>query len=334
MRFLKNLRGSIQESNLIKGIVIKKEKAHPNMPDKLKNLRIAINSQRPGINRLEIKMKGEGPNQIKLNVKSPEQLRKYREAENKIRTDSLDKLIELKANVLLCEQPIDGTLKDKLLSQGIFALEKVDKKDTEAVARATGAKIVGKLEELTKEDLGSAEELYTGRIELEKMVTIQGCKGATFMLRGSTPQAIDELETAIRNSMTVLKIMSEDNRVLPGSGAVEAHIAQELKSYAKKFPSREQVAIESFGTALMDIPRCLAENYGLNPTDVLLQLKKHHASGLCNYGVSDESCCDTVCLEPARIKRSIIRRAYEISSLLLRIDELLISKEIPKFHKK
>ena len=97
------------------------------------------------------------------------------------------------------------------------------------------------------------------------------------MLRGSTPQAIDELETAIRNSLTVLKIMSEDNRVLPGGGAAEAHIAQELKDYAKRFPSREQVAIESFGAALMDIPRCLAENYGLNPTDVLLELRKHHA---------------------------------------------------------
>ncbi len=102
------------------------------------------------------------------------------------------------------------------------------------------------------------------------------------MLRGSTTQTIDELETAIRNSLTLLKILSDDSRVLPGGGAVETHIAQELKQYAKNFASREQIAIESFGDALIDIPTCLAENYGLNPIDVMLELKSYHADGLSN----------------------------------------------------
>lgn len=334
IRFLKKPGGSIQESNMIQGIVIKKEKAHPNMPDRLKSLRIAITSERPGINRLDIKMKSDGPTQIKLNIQSADQIRKYKETENKLRTQALDKMIELKANVLLCEQPLDDSLKDKLFSHGIFALESVDKKDTIAVVKATGAKIMAKLEDITEDDLGIADELYTGKIELEKTVTIQGCKGATFMLRGSTTQTIDELETAIRNSLTTLKISADDNRVLPGAGATEAHIAQVLKQYAKVFASREQVAIESFGAALMDIPRSLAENYGLNPTDIILELKQHHSEGDNNYGVAEKSCADMICLEPVKVKRSVIRRAHEVSSLLLRIDELLISKEIPKFHKK
>ena len=304
------------------------------MPDRIENLRIAITSERPGINRLDIKMKGEGTNQIKLNIQSADQIRKYKEAENKLRTQALYKMIELKANVLLCEQPIDESLKDKLLLNNIFALESVDKKDSEAVAKATGAKIVGKLNELSEEDIGTADELHTGRIELEKTVTIQGCKGATFMIRGSTPQTIDELETAIRNSLTILKIMSEDSRVLPGAGATEAQIAEELKQYSKVFANREQIVIEAFGSALMDIPRCLAENYGLNPTDMILELRKQHANGLCTYGVNEQKCENMVTLEPARLKRSVIRRAYEVSSLMLRIDELMISKEIPKFHKK
>ncbi len=156
IRFLKKTGGSIQESNLIKGVVIKKEKAHPNMPDKIQNLRIAITSERPGINRLDVKMKGEGPTQIKLNIQSADQMRKYKDTENKLRAQALDKMIELKANVLLCEQPIDESLKDKLLFNGIFALERVDKKDTQAVAKATGAKIVGKLEDITEEDLGQS----------------------------------------------------------------------------------------------------------------------------------------------------------------------------------
>ena len=332
--FLKKPGGSIQESSLIRGVVVKKEKAHANMPDRIRNLRIAITTEKPGINRLELKMRGQGPNPIKLNIKTADQIEKYREAENKLKTAALERLIDLKANVLLCEQPLEASLKDKLVANGIFALETVGKKDTQAVATATGAKSVGQLRDLSEEDLGSAEELYTGQIELEKTVTIQGCRGATFLLRGSTRQAIDELETSIRSGMTVLKLMFDDSRVLPGGGAAESHIAQELKDYAVTFPSHEQIVVKSFGDALMDVPRCLAENYGLNPTDILAELKSRHAEGICNLGVDKQSCGELVCLEPLRVKRSVIRRAYEVSALMLRIDELLVSKEIPKYHKK
>jgi archaeal chaperonin len=334
IRFLRKPGEGIQESSLIKGIVVKKEKAHPNMSDKMNNLRIAITSERPGINRLDVKMPGQGPVHLKLNLKNPEQIRQLRETTDKIRSASLDKLIDLKVNVLLCEQPLEQKLKDKLLAEGIFALEGVDKKDTFAVANATGARIIGQLSELMEEDLGFADGLYTDTIELEKTVTIHGCKGATFLLRGSVSQAVDELEIAISNSMIVLKIISEDNRVLAGGGAIEAHLTQELREFARQFPSKEQIAIQAFGDALMDIPRCLATNYGLNATDISLELKKCQAEGKYNTGIDAEGCAETVCLEPTKIKRSIIRRANEVSMLMLHIDELLISKEIPKFHKK
>ncbi len=154
------------------------------------------------------------------------------------------------------------------------------------------------------------------------------------MIRGTSTQATDELETGIKNSLTLLKAFGIDSRVLPGGGASEAYLAHKLLSYSKQFPSKEQVAIESFAEALLDIPRCLTENYGLNSTDVLPQLKKHHAEGRSDYGVNGQGCSEKVCFEPISIKRSAIRRAYEVSSLMLRIDDLLISKEIPKFHKK
>jgi len=333
LRFLRKIGGSVQESYLIKGVVVKKEKAHPNMPDRIKNLRIAITSERPGINRLEIKMPREGPMHINLNIKDVSQMKQFKEAEDKIRSQALDKLIELKINVLLCEQPIDEVIKGKLIANGIFALEKVDKKDTLAVAKATGAKSVGQLRELAEYDLGFADELYTGRVELEKTVTFQGCKGATFFLRGNIPQAVDELETAIKNSLVMLTLTQDDDRALPGGGAVEAKIALELKGYARQFAGREQVVVGAYAKALMDIPRCLAENYGLNPTDIILELKKNHSEGLSNFGVCEKGCYPHVCQEPYKVKLSVLRRAYEVSTLMLRIDELLISKEIPKFHK-
>jgi archaeal chaperonin len=157
IRFLRKPGGSIQESSLIKGIVVKKEKAHPNMPDKMNNLRIAITTQRLGINRLEIKMPGQGPVRIKINLKNPEQIRQFKDTTDKIRSASVDRLIELKANVLLCEQPLEQNLKDRLFVEGIFAIEGVDKKDTLAVANATGARIIGQLSELIEEDLGFAD---------------------------------------------------------------------------------------------------------------------------------------------------------------------------------
>ena len=334
IRFLKKTGGELQDSSLIHGVVVKKQKAHPSMPDKIKGLRIAATSERLGINRLEVKMPGQGPYHIDLNVKAPGQIQQYSEAVQKIKDESIRRLTELNVNVLLCEQPIEDHSKSELFKNGIFTLENVDKKDTQAIAKATGARIVGGLTELGEEDIGTAEELYTGTIELEKTVAFSGCNGATFMLRGSTPQAIDELETAIKNSFTVLKLVGDDGRLLAGGGAVEAYVSQELKIYAREFASREQVVIEAYANALLEIPKCLAENNGLNPTDILLELKQRNAEGFCNVGVDEHNCCEMVCQEPLKVKRSVLRRAFEVSMLMLHIDELIISKEIPKFHKK
>ena len=334
VKFIQKKGGDLQDSSLIDGVVIKKEKAHPNMPNQLSNLRIAITSGRLGINRLEIKMPGQGPVHIQLNVNSPKQISEYKETEYRLKTRPIEKLAQMNVNVLLCEQPLDTLQKEKLSALGIFALENVDKKEALAVSKATGAKIVGNLNELSEGNIGVADTLKTDRIELEKTVTMQGCKGATFLLRGTTPQIMDELEVAIKNSFVMLKLSGDDSRVLPGSGAIEAEIAQELKSYSREFASREQLVIDAFAGALMDIPRCLAENYGLNPTDAILELKKRHTDGFCNFGVDELTGSGIVCIEPLKVKRSVLRRALEVSTFMLRIDELLISKEIPKFHKK
>ncbi len=334
IRFLKKTGGSLNDSSLIRGIIIKKQKAHHNMPDRLKNPRIAFTSEKLGINRLEVKMRGEGPAHIQLNVKSPQQMRAYWEAEYKLKAEPIQKLMDYNVNVLLCQQPMEDQLKCDLQSRGIFAVETVDQKDLEATARSTGAKIVGNLNQLTEEDIGSAGELTTGRNEFESTITINGCEGATFMLRGNTSQTIDELETAIKNALLVLKLLRDDGRVVAGGGAMEAHLTQELKRYAKEFKGREQIVIESYAKALMEIPWCLAQNYGLNPTDTLLDLSKRHAEGACNLGVGYSGCCEMVCEEPLKIKRAMLRRAYEVSALMLRIDELVMSTEIAKFHKK
>ncbi len=140
-------------------------------------------------------------------------------------------------------------------------------------------RIVGQLLSFRRRIWALQMKLYTDQIGLEKTVTIQGCSGSTFLLRGTTPQSIDELEAAIQNSLTILKLLGDDSRVLPGGGAAETEISQELKQYAISFGGREQVPIEFFADALMECPRCLAENYGLNATDTMLELGRRHAEG-------------------------------------------------------
>jgi archaeal chaperonin len=334
IRFLRRNGGGVDESVLIRGVVVKKAKAHPNMPDTLKNLRIALISKRLGFDRLELKMPKEGPTPIRLNIKSADQLRQYHEEEIRLKTTSMQKLADLNVNVLLCQQPIEDYQKSLLVKMGVFALERVSQEDFTAIANASGAKVIADLKELTDEDVGFADQLSADRIELENIVTFSGCKSATILLRGNVPQAIDELETVIKNSLTTLKILDDDRRILPGGGATEVQLAEQLHSYAKSLSGREQVVVDAYASALMDIPRCLAENYGLNVTDSVLELRNRHDQAENSVGICEEGCQSWVSIEPLKVKRSIIRRACEVSLLMLRIDELLISKEIPKFHKK
>lgn len=334
IRFLRKSGGEIDESTLIYGVVVKKSKAHPNMPDSLKHLRIALTSERLGFDRLELKMRGEGPIPLQINVKSAQQMQQLRETEVKLKTDFIEKLTELQVNVLLCQQPMEEYQKTLLTRNGIFALERVNQDDLKAIAYSSGAKVVSNLKELTEEDVGSEQELETEKIELEKFTAFRGCRGATFLLRGNIPQAIDELETAIKNSFIAIKNFQDDSRVVWGAGAVEAELAAKLQDYARSFGDREQIVIDAYASALMDVPRCLAENYGLNATDAFLELRRRHSEGDLTAGIGEAGVDGLVCMEPLGVKKSVLRRAYEVSLLMLRIDELIMSKETSKFHKK
>ncbi len=332
--FIKKIGCCAQESTLIDGIIIRKDKAHPNMPNHVKDLRVAVTSGHLGINRLELKMRREGPIPIQVNITNHQQIQQLNQVTEKLENSYLKVLVKHKINVLVSAQPIEERQKTALVMNGIFAIESVTKNDLEGIARATGAKVLALISDLSKDDVGKAEALSVDKLDLEKTVTFQGCGGATFLLRANTRCILDELEVAIKNSLITLKLSDKEPKFLPGAGAVEIMIAQELHRYALTIPNRHQLAIEAFAEALIDIPRCLAENYGLNSTEILIKLRQLHDSGLASYGVGVQGCTEGVCTQSIAVLRSIVRRAYEVSSLMLHIDELLISKEIAKFHKK
>jgi chaperonin GroEL (HSP60 family) len=334
IKILKKPGGKTSESTLIKGVILQKEKTHPNMSEIVREPRIALVSGNIGYKRLELLMRKEGPTPFLLDIQKPELLTEFKRYENELKTSAVKKIVDVGANVLICEQLIDDVVNEELYRNGIFTVDRVDKEDTRFLAQATGANIVGTLDDLTEIDLGKAEEIRVGKIEPNNMVQVSGCNGATFIIRGSTSQALEEMQDVIERSVTLIKNSKNDARVLPGGGAMDLFLSHELKRYALDFPSEEQVVVESFAESLERMTQCLAENTGLDRIDIMTELKRQHSIGHNYAGVGLDGCEDAVCAEPAIIMSSIINRAYEVAALVIRIDELMISKEIAKFHKK
>jgi archaeal chaperonin len=334
IRIIRNQGGSRVETKVFKGVVVKKGKLQQNMPDSIDNPSIVITSQKIGTNRLEVKMPGEGPFHLKFNVTKTDDLADFVQTEKERKFQALSKLAELRINVLLSPQPIDNFSKSKLLEMGILAFENVDRKDLDLISKATKAQIIGNLLDLTEKDIGHAEKLDTDKIGVDKTFTITNDNFVTFIIRGSNPIILDELELLIENSLNLIQAASISNKIVAGGGAIEMQMARQLNDFAVQFSGREQLAIKDFADALLELPRNLAMNNGLNSDDAILQLRKLHADGLSNYGINAENVCAASCIELLDSKIAAVRRAYEVASLMLRIDEQIISKEIPKFHKK
>ena len=333
IRVVRKPGGSQTETSLVKGLVVKKSKLHSNMPESVAKPKIAITSGRIGIDRLEIKMPSEGPFHMNLKITIPQNLVDYKNAERQRKADALSILEEYGVNVLFSQKPIDDYSKSRLLEMGVLALASVEQADLALISKATGARLVGNLSELEKTDVGFAEKLEMDRIALEDVAILTGCPFVTFLLRGSSLQALDELELLIWNAVSLLKVAEGSPKKVSGGGAVELQVAKKLKDFALQFSGREQLAINDFAEAMLEIPRSIAANNGSFPDDALAQLGKMHADGLLNYGLVSDGACGIACLEISEVKSAIVRRAFEVASLLLRIDEQVVAKEIPKFHK-
>ena len=334
IKYVKKPGGKTGESSLVKGAILQKEKTHPSMPDQVDDPRIALVSGNIGYKRLELLMRKEGPTPFLLEIKDPKLLREFKKFENELKTSAVQKIEAVGANVLLCEQLIDDVVNEELSRSGIFTLDRVDKEDTKFVAQATGAHVVGTLDDLLESDLGTAEKITVDWSDPGKVVQVNGCNGATFLLRGTTSQSLDEIQDAIERSITLIKNSGEDSRTLPGGGAIYVYLSSELNKYALEYTGKEQVVIQSFAEAIERIPQSLAENTGKDKIDIMTELKRQHNGGLSSEGVGLEGCLENACNELSTIPSSIINRAFEVAALVIRIDELLISKEIAKFHKK
>ena len=333
IRIVRKPGGNQSETILFKGLVIKKSKLHPNMLESIEKAKIALTNGRIGINRTEVKMPGQGPFSMNLNVTVPKNLVEFKNSEKQKKHETFASLKEKGVNVLFSQQPIDDYSKSKLLKMGTLAFASVDPTDLALISKATKARIVTNIVELEKTDVGFADRIVMDRIGLEDVCILQGGPFATFLIRGSSLQALDELELSIQNAMQLLQVAKASPNVVAGSGAAEVRVSKVLKDFALQFPGREQLAINEFSEALLEIPRALAANNGVFAEETLTNLGEMHHQGLIDYGIAEDGECAMACKEVSGVINSVVRRAFEVASLLLRIDEQIVAKEIPKFHK-
>ncbi len=318
--------GSVADTKLVNGIVIDKEVVHAGMPKRIKDAKIAVLKA-----ALEVK---ETETDAEIRITDPDQLMKFIEQEEKMLKDMVDRLANAGANVVFCQKGIDDLAQYYLAKAGILAVRRVKQSDIEKIAKATGARILTDLREISSSDLGEAELVEERKVGDEKMVFIEGCKNpkaVTILVRGGSEHVVDEVERSLNDAIKVVKAALESGKVVAGGGAPEIEVALKLKEWAPSLGGREQLAAEAFASAMEIIPRALAENSGLDPIDILVDLRKAHEEGKTTYGVNvfegKVTCMkESGVLEPLRVKSQAISSATEVAIMILRIDDVIAAK--------
>jgi thermosome len=322
--------GGLEDTELVHGMVIDKERVHPGMPRRVENAKIALLNC-----PIEVK---ETETDAEIRITDPEQLQAFVEEEERMLKEMVDKIAETGANVVFCQKGIDDLAQHYLAKKGILAVRRVKKSDMQKLARATGGRIVTNIDDLSEEDLGEAEVVEERKVAGDKMIFVEGCKdpkAVTILIRGGTEHVVDEAERAIEDAIGVVAAALEDGKVVAGGGAPEIEVARQLRDYADKVEGREQLAVEAFADALEIIPRTLAENSGLDPIDVLVQLRAKHEEGEVTAGVDvyDGEIKDMMkegVVEPLRVKTQALASATEAAEMILRIDDVIAARELSK----
>ncbi|KUH32141.1 thermosome subunit [Thermococcus celericrescens] len=317
---------SVEESELVRGVVIDKERVHPRMPKRVEGAKIALINE-----ALEVK---KTETDAKINITSPDQLMSFLEQEEKMLKEMVDQIAATGANVLFVQKGIDDLAQHYLAKYGILAVRRVKKSDMEKLAKATGAKVVTNVKDLTAEDLGHADLVEERKIAGESMIFVEGCKNpkaVTILIRGGTEHVIDEVERALEDAIKVVKDVMEDGYVLPAGGAGEIELSIKLDEYAKQVGGKEALAIENFADALKIIPKTLAENAGLDTVEMLVKVISEHknrgrAIGIDIFEGEPADMLAKGIIEPLRVKKQAIKSASEAAIMILRIDDVIAAK--------
>ena len=335
VQLVKKHGGSLLDTQLVYGIVVDKEVVHPAMPKRVVNAKIAL---------LDAPLEVEKPEiDAEIRINDPRQMRAFLEEEESILKGYVDKLKAAGVNVLFTTKGIDDIAQYYLAKAGILAVRRVKRSDIEKLVRATGAKLVTSVEDLSEADLGFAGLVEERRVGDEKMVFVEQCKNpkaVSILIRGGFERLVDEAERNLDDALSVVADVVEEPFILPAGGAPEVEAARAVRTFATKIGGREQYAIEAFANALESIPKALAENAGLDAVDILTELRHKHEQtdgwkyGLDVYQAKVVDMASLGLIEPLSVKVNAFKVAVEAASMILRIDEIIAASKLEKEEKK
>ena len=315
--------GSIQDTALIKGIVLDKEIVHSGMPTKIERAKIALINTALEVEKTEMS--------AEIRINDPTQIQMFLDEENRMLKTMVEKIHEAGANVLLCQKGIDDIAQHYLAKHGILAVRRVKESDMTKLAKATGGRVSTNIDDLNEKDLGNADLVHQKKVESDKWLFIEGCRNpqsVTLLIRGGSQRIVDEVDRSIHDSLMVVKDVIEKPSIVGGGGAPEAFLASHLKEWADSFDGREQLAIKKFAEALEVIPLTIAENAGMDPIDTMITLRAKQSQGqkwtgidARNTKIADMYSQDIV--EPLVVKEQIIISATETACMILRIDDVI-----------
>jgi thermosome len=325
----KKAGGSIQDTQIVKGIVLDKEIVHSGMPTKIEKAKIALINSALEIEKTEMS--------AEIRITDPTQMQMFLEEENRMLKTMVDKLHDLGANVLICQKGIDDIAQHYLAKYGIMAVRRVKESDMIKLSKATGGRVISNLDDISESDLGIADLAQQKKVESDKWVFIEGCKhpqSVTMLIRGGSQRVIDEVDRSIHDSLMVVKDVIEKPEIVAGGGAPEAYAASLLKDWADNFDGREQLAIKKYAEALETIPLTIAENAGMDPIDTMANLRAkqnqgHKWTGIDarNMKIADMMAIHVV--EPIAVKEQIVKSATEAACMILRIDDVIAVSGAP-----
>jgi Chaperonin GroEL (HSP60 family) len=251
--------GAIDNSELVEGVIVDKERVDENMPYFAEDANIALFDGAFEVKETEI--------DAEVNVSDPSQLQEFLDQEEEQLKEFVDQLADAGVDAVFVGDGIDDMAQHYLAQEGILAARRVKSSDLKALARATGGRVVSNIEDLSEDDLGFAGNVAQKDIAGDERLfveDVEDAKSVSLVIRGGTDHVVDEVERAIDDSLGVVRATLEDGKVLPGGGAPETELALQLRDFADSVGGREQLAVEAFADALEVIPRTLAENAGLD----------------------------------------------------------------------
>jgi chaperonin GroEL (HSP60 family) len=317
---------SLYDTQLLKGIIVDKEVVHTGMPKQVKNAKIALLDSPLEVEKTEFS--------AEIRIRDPTQMQAFLDKETTMLKEMVNKIKASGATVLFCQKGIDDMAQHFLAKAGIIAARRVKQSDMEKLARATGGKVITKLDDLQKGDLGKAGLVEERKVGDDKMIFVEKCKdprSVAILIRAGLERMVDEADRAMNDALSVVADVVEYNKIVAGGGATEGEVAKVLRAYATKVGGREQLAIEAFADSLEIVPKTLAENAGLESIDILVGLraahekKNGHLMGVDVFKGEIVNTYEKGVVEPLKVKEQAVKSAAEVAAMILRIDDVIAS---------